>query len=50
LKNNPEIMVEISEKVLVAAGLLPGEDGGFTEEDDEPIGLGALDDAAEITR
>ena len=38
LADNPEIMVEVSEKVKVAAGL--GEDlEGYTAEDDEPIEL-----------
>ncbi|WP_116996272.1 recombinase RecA [Desertimonas flava] len=50
LANTPEIMVEISDKVLKAAGLLPGDepdfeptaeemDDTFTEADDEPIDL-----------
>ncbi len=39
LTEHPEVMVEISEKVLVAAGLRDSEAGaeGFTEADDEPI-------------
>ena len=39
LTDHPEVMVEISEKVLVAAGLRDDEAGaeGFTEADDEPI-------------
>jgi recombination protein RecA len=39
LTGHPEVMVEISEKVLVAAGLRDGETGaeGFSEADDEPI-------------
>ena len=48
LVENPEIMVEISDKVLVAAGLKPGEDeaaplagevDGFTPADEAPIEL-----------
>ena len=45
LIENPEIMVEISDKVLVAAGLKPGGDDaageaeGFTPADEEPIEL-----------
>jgi recombination protein RecA len=40
LAENPEIMVEVSEKVKVAAGLENPVDGEtFTEEDDEPIEL-----------
>ena len=39
LTDHPEVMVEISEKVLVAAGLRDDEAGaeGFTDADDEPI-------------
>jgi hypothetical protein len=38
LAENPEVMVEVSEKVKAAAGL--GQDaGGFTAADDEPIEL-----------
>ena len=39
LTDHPEVMVEISEKVLVAAGLRDdeAEAEGFTEADDEPI-------------
>ena len=42
LSSNPEIMVEISDRVLVAAGLKPGEeeplvDDGFAPADEEPI-------------
>ena len=39
LTDHPEVMVEISEKVLVAAGLRDDEAGaeGFTEADDEPL-------------
>ena len=39
LTEHPEVMVEISEKVLVAAGLRDSEVNaeGFTEADDEPI-------------
>jgi len=38
LSNNPEIMVEVSEKVKAAAGL--GDDlEGYTPADDEPIEL-----------
>ncbi len=42
LSSNPEIMVEISDRVLVAAGLKPGEeeplvDEGFAAADEEPI-------------
>jgi len=39
LTEHPEVMVEISEKVLVAAGLRDSEDDAeeFTEADDEPI-------------
>ena len=46
LTNNPEIMMEISEKVLKLAGLLPDDDepvgivgDTFTEADDAPIDL-----------
>jgi len=42
LTENPEIMVEVSEKVKQAAGLataLDGPEPGFTELDDEPIEL-----------
>jgi len=44
LAQNPEIMVEISDRVLAAAGLKPGDeappaDGVFTEADEEPIDL-----------
>jgi recombination protein RecA len=45
LIENPEIMVEISDKVLAAAGLTPGGDDaageaeGFTPADEEPIEL-----------
>ena len=50
LTENPEIMVEISDRVLEAAGLKPGEPGEpevevegpaevFTPADDEPIEL-----------
>ena len=42
LSSNPEIMVEISDKVLAAAGLKPGAeeplvDNGFSDADEEPI-------------
>jgi len=39
LTEHPEVMVEISEKVLVAAGLRDSETEaeGFTEADEEPI-------------
>jgi len=44
LADNPEIMVEISDKVLAAAGLKPGDDqpvtdGVFGADDEEPIEL-----------
>ena len=49
LKQNPEVMMEISDKVLTAAGLKKSDDGPaaevsdladvFTETDDEPIDL-----------
>jgi recombination protein RecA len=49
LAANPEIMMEISDKVLTAAGLKPGADdagdidvagaGAFSDKDDEPITL-----------
>jgi recombination protein RecA len=44
LSENPEIMMEISEKVLVSAGLAPGEEApavaeAFTAVDDQPIEL-----------
>jgi recombination protein RecA len=44
LSENPEIMMEISEKVLVSAGLAPGEEVAATAEafsaaDDQPIDL-----------
>jgi recombination protein RecA len=40
LSENPEIMMEISDKVLTVAGLKPGEaEEAFTEADDEPIEL-----------
>jgi recombination protein RecA len=40
LAENPEIMMEISDKVLTVAGLKPGEaEEAFTEADDEPIEL-----------
>ncbi len=44
LATNPEIMVEISDRVLEAAGLKhsdepPADDAGFSEEDDAPIEL-----------
>ena len=37
LSENPEIMVEISEKVRVQAGIDAAAEGEFTAEDDEPI-------------
>jgi len=37
LSENPEIMVEISEKVRVQAGIDAVAEGEFTAEDDEPI-------------
>jgi recombination protein RecA len=40
LAENPEIMVEVSEKVKVAAGLGDPVADAFTELDDEPIELG----------
>jgi recombination protein RecA len=44
LSENPEIMMEISDKVLVSAGLAPGEETpaaaeAFTAVDDQPIDL-----------
>jgi recombination protein RecA len=41
LIDNPEIMVEISEKVMIAAGLRPGDEpaDSFTEADDAPIDI-----------
>jgi recombination protein RecA len=45
LTGNPEIMVEISDKVLTTAGLRPGREepvasnGEFTPDDDAPIEL-----------
>ena len=44
LADNPEVMVEVSEKVMVAAGLRPGEDEpeaaeAFTDADEQPISL-----------
>jgi recombination protein RecA len=42
LVDNPEVMMEISEKVMVAAGLRQGEDTGadtFSEADDQPIDI-----------
>ncbi|MCU0259583.1 MAG: recombinase RecA [Ilumatobacteraceae bacterium] len=41
LTDNPEIMVDISEKVMVAAGLKGGDDEaeGFTDADEAPIQL-----------
>jgi len=49
LAENPEVMVEISDRVLVAAGLKPGDDpeptapaaatAAFTEADEAPINL-----------
>jgi recombination protein RecA len=44
LADNPEIMVEISDKVLAAAGLKPGdeppvEDEVFSPDDEAPIEL-----------
>jgi recombination protein RecA len=42
LAENPEVMVEVSEKVMIAAGLRPGDEPAaeaFTEVDDEPISL-----------
>ena len=47
LAENPEIMVEISDKVLIASGLKPDPDAPpaevFTPADEEPIDLDALD-------
>jgi len=48
LAENPEIMVEISDKVLIAAGLKPDPDApppaeSFSPADEEPIDLDALD-------
>jgi recombination protein RecA len=47
LKQNPEVMMEISDRVLIAAGLKPdpnAPDGvaveAFTEADEAPIDLG----------
>ena len=37
LSDNPEIMVEISERVRVQAGIDAAAEGEFTAEDDEPI-------------
>jgi recombination protein RecA len=43
LADNPEVMVEVSEKVMVAAGLRPGEEPevaeAFTDADEQPISL-----------
>jgi recombination protein RecA len=42
LMENPEIMVEVSEKVLIAAGLRPGDEPAaeaFSDADDQPISL-----------
>ena len=39
LADNPEIMVEVSDKVLVAAGLGGSSEDAFSEKDDEPIAL-----------
>ena len=45
LADNPEVMVEISEKVMIAAGLRPGDEPeaeqaeAFTEADEQPISL-----------
>jgi recombination protein RecA len=42
LIENPEVMVEISEKVMIAAGLRPGEEpvaDAFSADDDEPINI-----------
>ena len=48
LAENPEIMVEISDKVLIASGLKPDPDAPppvevFTPADEAPIDLDALD-------
>ena len=48
LTENPEIMVEISDKVLIASGLKPDPDAPppaevFTPADEEPLDLDALD-------
>jgi recombination protein RecA len=39
LSEHPEIMMEVSERVLRAAGLGQHEDDAFTEADDEPIDI-----------
>jgi recombination protein RecA len=39
LQDNPEVMVEISEKLRVAAGIGDGEDRDFTAGDERPIHL-----------
>jgi recombination protein RecA len=44
LADNPEVMVEVSEKVMIAAGLRPGDEPlepveAFTDADEEPISL-----------
>ena len=44
LADNPEVMVEVSEKVMVAAGLRPGDEPeaeaeAFTDADEQPISL-----------
>ena len=43
LADNPEVMVEVSEKVMIAAGLRPGDDEpvaeAFSDADDAPISL-----------
>jgi len=39
LTENPEIMVEISEKVLTQAGLTGGDEAEFSAVDEEPISL-----------
>ncbi len=40
LTEHPEVMMEVSDKVMVAAGLRPDPEAeGFTEADDEPISL-----------
>jgi recombination protein RecA len=42
LADNPEVMVEVSEKVMIAAGLRPGDEAeaeAFTEADEQPISL-----------
>ncbi len=39
LQNNPEVMVEVAEKVKTAAGLNEPAVGEFTEADDQPISI-----------